>query len=522
MFVNKMFGFIKSGTEIGYFSKILLALGASVSILWSTYFALVTISIPYQIEFREGAAQVMTGFLLNRNNPFDFEAQPLTMNNYGLGYNVVVAPFATLFGNTLLVHRSVTFVFVLLTSLAGFSLIYKIKRDVASALACAAFVVISLIGQGGIGAFPSAMGTFLFMMAVLIPFLKGFTPASLLLSVLFSIAAFYTKAYFVLGFGIIASYLFLFVSKKTGVFYSILFISLFAITFLVMRLAFPLYFINTVIGNIFNTERSSAHLLAQLRQLLFYFFPVLLACLLLLVFEKDTFKRVASQSVSFRIWQRPLIDASPDYLFYSFVCALLAFILFLGPHIGSYLSYAYQLVVPVFFCWFFLRFDPRRKVGFLMAVAVLFNLFFWESNALSPRLLEQKNSKEWASLYSYVRDSSNILNSPVITSAVIEAGLNPLDSGQTSYFYAVESYPNNAILGPPHDAFHADGFKYIKFIDNSIEKQTFDLVFTTVEKSTFYHVKLVEKFYAPVVEIKVDMPQTGQQWTVLVWRPLVE
>jgi hypothetical protein len=64
--------------------------------------------------------------------------------------------------------------------------------------------------------------------------------------------------------------------------------------------------------------------------------------------------------------------------------------------------------------------------------------------------------------------------------------------------------------------------KYIQFIDNSIEKQRFDLVFTTVEKSTFYHTKLVEKFYAPVVEIKVNMPQSGQHWTVLIWRPLVK
>ena len=48
----------------------------------------------------------------------------------------------------------------------------------------------------------------------------------------------------------------------------------------------------------------------------------------------------------------------------------------------------------------------------------------------------------------------------------------------------------------------------------------FDLVITTREKSTFYHAKLVETFYMPVEEIRVNMPQSGQQWTLLLWKPL--
>ena len=515
-----MFGLIKSNLKGWPFSNILLFLGASISILWAVYFAVVTISIPYQIEFREGAAQVMTDFLLNRNNPFDFENQPLAMNNYGLGYNMVVAPFAALFGNTLLVHRSVTFVFVLLCSLAGFIVVYRITGDNASASACAAFIMIGLMGRGGIGSFPSAMGTFLFMMTILVPFRKAFNPTSLIFSVLFSMAAFYTKAYFVLGFGIVASYLFLFVSKKTGLFYSVFFLGLLAVSFFAVRLAFPLYFLNTITANISNAERSSAHLFSQLTQLLNYFFPVLFASLLLPIFEPGNVNRAANLTFNIQEWRKALIGASPDYFFYSSVCALLAFIFFLGSHIGSYLNYAYHLVLPLFFCWFFLKFDPRKRVGSLITAAVIFNLFFWGRDMLAPQMLEQKGSKEWASLYSYVRSSSNILNSPVVTSAVIESGLNPLDSGQTSYFYSVKPYPNNAILGPSYEALRADGSKYVRFIDNSIEKQKFDLVVTTMEKSPFYHAKLMEKFYTPVAEIKVDMPQTGQQWTVLLWRPV--
>ena len=514
-----MTGFIKSNTQGWILSKVLLLGGAWISILWSVYFAVVTISIPYPIEFREGAAQVMTDFLLSGNNPFVFENQPLAMNNYGLGYNLIVLPFAWLFGNTLLVHRLVTFLFVLLSAATGFIVIHTVRRELAPASTCAAFIMIGLIAHGGIGAFPSALGTFLFLMTLVIPFFRGFDPPSLLLSILFSIAAFYSKAYFIVGFGIVASYLFLFASKKTGLLYSVVFSILFAISILVVRLAFPLYFIDTLIGNISNGERSSTHLFSQLRQLLIYFSPVLLS-LFLFAFEARIPKRSLESKLKRRDREQLPMGVSAAYFLYSSVCALLAFIVILGPHIGNYLNYAYQLIIPVFFCWFFLKFDPRNQTGLLIAATVVFNLFFWGRSTLAPHMLEQKDSQDWASLYSQIRSSSNILNSPVVTSAVVELGLHPLDSGQTSYFYEVNPYPNLTVLGPSYDAFRADGLKYVRFIDNSIQKQRYDLILTTQEKSTFYHAKLIKKFYAPVAEIKVDMPQTGQQWTVLLWKPI--
>ena len=65
-------------------SRILLFIGAIGSILWSVYFSVVTIFIPYQIEFREGTALVLTKILMGGGNPFSFENQPLGMTNYGL------------------------------------------------------------------------------------------------------------------------------------------------------------------------------------------------------------------------------------------------------------------------------------------------------------------------------------------------------------------------------------------------------------------------------------------------------
>ena len=220
-------------------SEALLFVGTFTSIFWSVYFALVTIYFPHQIFWNEGTAQVQTWFFLRGENPFILENQPFGMNNYGLGYSLAVLPFAALFGNTLLVHRSVTFVFIILSALAGFFTVYRLGKNKLLGLACAAFIMIGLITGQGISAFPSATGTFLFLMAILVPFARDFDAKSLFVSILASFTAFYTKPYFVLSFGIVASYLFIFVSKKKGLFYGLFFTLVLMTLLLIFKYIFP-------------------------------------------------------------------------------------------------------------------------------------------------------------------------------------------------------------------------------------------------------------------------------------------
>lgn len=79
-------------------------------------FASKTIFFPYPIEYREGASQVITQFLLEARNPFELSNLPLSMTNYGMEYNLIVLPLAALFGNTLIVHRIISNLFILLSS----------------------------------------------------------------------------------------------------------------------------------------------------------------------------------------------------------------------------------------------------------------------------------------------------------------------------------------------------------------------------------------------------------------------
>lgn len=503
----------------------LLFAGGLFSILWAVYFSVETIFMPYQIEMREGTALVTTRILLNGENPFSFENQPLAMTNYGIGYNLVVLPFAALFGNTLLIHRAVTFAFILLSAFLCAVVVYRKNRDVSAALACAAFVIVSLAAHGGVGAFPSAMGTYLFLAAILIPYLRSFDFAGLLASAALCLLAFYTKPYFVLAFGIVAAYLFLFVSKKGASIYSAGFLLSLSLSLFVARAVFPLYFINTVVGNMSNTYRSFGHLVLQLRQLFFYFYPTLILALFVLgigFWMRDRSSTGAGWLLNLSGWQRPLIVRPANYLLFSFACSLLAFLLILGSHMGTYMNYAYQLLVPLFFCWLFHGLNPGRKFRPVVVLLVLFNLFLWEPAVLNPLMLEQKNSREWAELYDYVRDSKNVLNAPLITSELVELGLIPVDAGQSLVYYNVKPYPDFYLIGPSYSDWEADGYLYTRLLDRSIEKKRFDLVVTTKEKAVFFHVKRLPDYYSVAAELVVKMPQTGQTWTVLLWKPLAE
>lgn len=507
-------------------SRILLFIGAIASIVWSIYFSVVTIFIPYQIEFREGTALVLTKILMGGGNPFRFENQPLGMTNYGLGYNLAVLPFAMLLGNTLVVHRTVTFVFIVFASLVVFLSLNKSSKEPALALACSAFVVIGLIANGGIGAFPSAMGAFLFYAAILVPFARSFDKTGLIVGILASLASFYTKPYFILGFGIVASYLFLFVSKKSSLLYVVRFLFLFVISFLIVRSIFPLYFINTIVGNISNTYRTFEHLAEQLVLLLRNFYPALILALLVLVKwlfserKKFSFGREKGTTFNFAIWDQPLIAYSVDYIFYSLACSLLAFLFVLGPHVGTDMYYAYQLVVPLFFYWLFQKVNLGTKFSNAIALVIIFNLYIFAHKTIGPDVLRQEDPKKWMRLINVIASSSNTLNSPAVASNVVELGLNPVDSGQTIYYYAVAPYPQYALIGPSYDAFQSNGVKYIQSIDDSVKRQEFDLVMTTDGESSFYHEGLLDGYYAIDSSIVIKMPQTSRTWKIFLWRPL--
>ena len=492
---------------------------------WLFYFAIVTIVMPYQIEYREGAAQVMTQILLKGGNPFSFENQPLAFNNYGIAYNLVVLPLAALFGNTLLVHRTVTFFFIILSCLLIFQTIFRFNRDFLFAAAGAVFVLMGVASRGGYGAFPSAMGEFLFLGAILIPALRSFDLFTLCLSAVLCVIAYYTKPYFVLSFGIVASYLFVFVSKKKGLLYSFLFVFLCVFSYLLVRYFCKYYFIDTVVSNLSNNNNPSFSFeLAQWVEFVREFYPglILAAVMVLLYLEKHRSRKNWFKDFiacfDFLNPDRPLVTPSLNYFAYFFVCSSLAFLLIFAPS-GGYTNYLYQIVLPPSYLVLFQSIKPASRLGLISFFMLLLNMVSFGWLRFNPDFLQQAHSNDWTTLYQYVDGSKQVLNTPVITSELVRVGIVPVDSGQTEYYYQIMPYANNKLIGPNYDVVKQNGSQYKNLIHRSVKNTEYSWIIVTAGDHLFKTGDWV-KYYSRIRTLTVAMPQVDQRWTLEIWGPI--
>jgi len=503
-------------------SRFLIILGAVFSLMWSIYFMYKTVLIPHQVTTLEGTASVHTWFYQRGMNPFSLENQPIGITLYGFMYNFMVFPFAIWFGNTLAVHRAVNLVFILLSSALYHQVIFREKKSFLSALAGSALVMISLAGiqgLGGISAYPAPTGTFFFIAAVFIPFLFSFDTKSLLLSIVLALAGFYTKPYFILSFGIVASYVFLFISPKKGIIYGIAFFIALWISIVVVKSVFPLYFVGTIWANVSQSTRSLDHLLFQLGSLVRTFSPLILIALL--TFSIDETKDVKVKG-SYRInmleWDKPLLGFALSYIFYAFLITLLAFVMILGWHGPNPLGYAYQLVAPLFVCWVFSNLIPENKIKLLASVLIIINLYTWQSTIMSPHYLKERSQAEWSKLLGYLYDAKVFIHPPMMVTDVIYLGHAPMDSGQTVIFYTIQPYPDTVLTDIPYDRMRNDGYGFTNSINRRIERRGYDVIIIQKDKSQFFDPLLLEQNYDQVDEITVSM-NFGGDITLLVWKP---
>jgi hypothetical protein len=469
----------------------------------------------------------MTRLLLSGANPFSLENQPLGMNNYGALYNLAVLPFAAVFGNTLLTHRAVTFVFILLGFGLVFGAVLNSSRDRPLAVVTGAMVAIALAARAGLGAFPSSMGASLFLAAILVPFGRSFDRRGLLLGGLLSLLAFYTKPYFVLAFGILASYVFLFISKRKALAFALLFAVGLCASIVLVKSLYPLYFFDTVVSNLSQAARVEwGHLYVQLEEFFAEFYPVLIAVIIMLVKTSSVTPRLLvvpdliSRSNLVALDQ-PLVSKRPDYFAYCFMCSLLAFILILGPNPGTFMSYAYQLMLPTLVLWFSCGLKQEHRLGIIFLPVLLLNLLSFSIMALNPALLAQsdKSRQAWAALYRLVDRSGHVLNSPVLAPEMVRLGMWPPDSGHTEYYFRLGGSAENDLLGPGLEVVKSDGQDYLESIRAAVTNQEFDRIIVTDRHDYFYDYDLISRYYQQSATLSVDMPQADQKWHLIVWVP---
>jgi len=222
---------------------------------------------------------------------------------------------------------------------------------------------------------------------------------------------------------------------------------------------------------------------------------------------------------SFLELDAPLLNVPFNYFAFAFILCFAGFVFSLGLHIGSYMTSAYQLVLPLFMLWLFQTLNSKNRFLIIALSLLLINLLMLENILLKPAFLRQSDSVAWRNLYNYVEDSQHVVNSPVVTSALIEAGMLPVDSGQTEYYYSIHPYADNTLLGPDFETIRENGIAYRYSIQEAVKNRQFDRIFTTNEYGNLIALELISKYYTQVDTLTIDMLQSHQTWTIGVWEP---
>lgn len=198
-------------------------------------------------------------------------------------------------------------------------------------------------------------------------------------------------------------------------------------------------------------------------------------------------------------------------------CALLSFGIFylsLGRHTENWIVYLYQLFSP--FCLLTMAMaatslycsaQPLWK-QYLVNVLLVINLASVASADSLPKL-PSGYQESWQALSQLTANHQRILNSPLLTSLLIQQGKPVYDSGQSEYFVqgVAETTPLNRML-PNRARIIARQNAYITAIEQDIRQQAFDLVVLTQNHSMLVSENYLRQYYEKKRSITAVMPPT--------------
>ncbi len=486
------------------------------------------ISYPYPNEYREGVLMTTTDALLRGINPFALENQPAYTNDYGIGLPVVTLPFAKIFGPTLLVHRLVSGFFIL----ASCGILFAVMRAMAIPFLLSAFAVIFFYGcqlyPGTTTACANAapLGLTLFLLAVFIPWKYRYSYGSLLISILLTIAAYYTKAYYLLGAPIVGSYLFFFVSKKKGLAFTAGFFLLFTLSIVLMLHFFPYYFVNCFFIHDNIRCVSWEHAFKEFQDLtrLHHWILVLLAGVaggsaVKAVVQKFPLIRICRDAlgkIRLNAFDKPLWDIPMPIALYSGLFCFLVFVLFLSKHEAASLWYFFHLVTPflvIGIAWLAAQF---HFWPFVLAPLLILSLMTLTRGNTTERF---RNIGDWKTAMQLITTHHDILNTPVIAPFLVEQNKPIYDNGISEYFktgaFRYNKLTRKFFKSSPEVLVRHMAF--IKEIGTKIERQGFDLAMLRLGDAPLTPNNLQEH-YTMVGILDLPAPHAGGA-KVTVWVP---
>jgi hypothetical protein len=489
------------------------------------------IVFPYQLELREGAIQLSTHALLNGINPYALANNPIYINGFGVLYNLLILPFAVLFGNSLQLHRLINALLILGQLLLMARVMRLQKTGWLSIFIAVLFMWVGQLFLASPTARPDTLGQFLFLLTLFIPLIYKFNTPYLLISVFLGILSFYTKAYFFLGVIIVASYLFFFISKRKAMLYAAITGVFLLISILVINIYLETYFVNTLF-NLFTGRFSGnyTHLLKQTIKFIQDYWGLLLIGIgvVLKIINITWISIFIKTKINFKNIDSPLLSFNMDFLLYTLIITSSLVFFLLGTNSGTFQTYFYHLITPFFVMLMLIFIDKRKEYrNWFMLLSVLTLLTQTYQN-LKPDFLPFENP-DWLKLEARISKAKLVLNSPLDVSILIEQGKPVAMSGFTQYFFL---YPSKSFFQSMDiEKMKAEGMLYVSQIASKIRNKEYDFLETIQNEN--YEIFLIgsrlnplqsdpsfiSDYYHLVETLTLPMPHSFEEWKIGIWEP---
>ncbi|MDQ3020672.1 MAG: hypothetical protein M3R36_08890 [Bacteroidota bacterium] len=463
------------------------------------------------------------------------EEQPQNTYVFGFFYPLAVTPFAHIFGNTLFVHRSFVYFFILVTCLLVFYVLIKLKLNFVFAFTAMIILHQSIINAANTAiARPEGLGIFLFTFGIIIPWKWNYSKVSLAASIVLGVLGYLTKPYYILVIPIVAAYLFIFVSKRKSLIYTAVSCIFLLIIITITSLVYPLYLNNTVVYHITDSVYYYSYMKDQIAEYaeinVFLIIIIFLSCIL--IFWKflkrhliKTYEQLMKYlrnmfHVNFNLKitrDEPLIKSRFDLLFvFTLLIILILFIVMLGGHPGNWhAAYLFHLASPLLILVTFQLLEKTSSKIYKSFAAVLL-IITMNIQFKIPKYDFDKFTSCFEQMDELIKKSKNTLNSPENVSIMIQENKSVYNSGLSECFTGEKEKPS--ILAAASKGVSERMKKFQEEIDGKIIRKEFDLILRTKD---FYNYLIKDNLLKQNYDLTGTLcaPFIFHETSVEIWVP---
>jgi len=471
---------------------------------------------PFPLEYREAVSIELAQAMLRGINPFTVGQFPEFMYVYGLLYIFAVLPLVHLVSPMILAPRIVSAISLAVALIAflwtlrmrGASLLESMVA--ALILGLAACMVLSING-----ARPDMAGLMFMLLGLFFVSKFHFNVLSLLACAFCGLGAFYTKQYLAFPFVFLVVYLFLFQAKRKALLYGGILLGVGVLTYLPVRLYYPLYWRYAVLHHINAYGGTQEHMLDQVWDFLAWFWAICIYYVYYLHRRYFIPDKGSNPSRHFDLanWRKPLvISLDVDLCDFLLVANALILVFLMGQEQGNNETYFLELLLPFLLMavipsiGFYLRRGWVRGLilaGFLTSAIPLSPIFG------TPFSIYVQNYRE---LVDVLNHCDSIYATPLLAGYLMDRGISPIYGGpETDYGYTVVSTHGSRLLqvlvGGNDDALAKRWQDWNTAIKTRIVEGQFDCVALSNNSLANFHYHVIS--VAPNVA----------GWTVQVWVP---